>query len=645
MQVTCPNIIEFFETLGVDMEISNMSFSVSLDEGHGYEWGNRNSFSSLFAQKMNVLNPCFLKILRELTNFKDDVLRYLQEVEHNQNNGYSETLSDFIQSHGYSELFQKAYLVPICSSIWPSPIEEVMKFSVSSILSYFRNHHLFQFFNGPQWLTVRNHSHTYIKKVKEELESRGCQIRTRCAVKCVSKIENGCLVLCEDGSQEKYHGCIIDADAPDTLRMLGEEATHEEMRILGAFSYVYSDIFLHHDKDLMPKNQRAWGALNFHGTKDNKVCLTYWLNVLQKIDDDGLPFLLTLNPSRPPKSTLLKQSMGQPMPTVAASKALVELDHIQGKSGIWFCGSYRGYGFHEDGLKAGMVAANAMINRSYEILNNPKQMVPSLMEVGARSVVVRFLRDYIAIGTLILLEEGGTMFTFEGNTKKSPLKVYMKIHNPQFYWKIATKADLGLADAYINGDFSMVDKRKGLLHMLMIFIFNRDLKTFASKSNKRGWWTPMLSTAIIASAKYFYHHITRQNTLTQTRRNISRHYDLSNELFALFMDETMSYSCAIFKSADEDLKTAQMRKISSLIEKAKVDKKHEVLEIGCGWGTLAIEIVKQTGCKYTGITLSEEQLKYAEGKVKECGLQDQIRFLLCDYRQLPENFKFDRIIS
>ncbi|XP_076925374.1 uncharacterized protein LOC143588181 [Bidens hawaiensis] len=107
----------------------------------------------------------------------------------------------------------------------------------------------------------------------------------------------------------------------------------------------------------------------------------------------------------------------------------------------------------------------------------------------------------------------------------------------------------------------------------------------------------------------------------------------------------MSYSCARFKSEDEDLKTAQMRKIYSLIEKARVDKNHEVLDIGCGWGALTIELVKQTGCKYTGITISKEQIEYAESKVKEADLQDRIRFLLCDYRQIPDTRKYDRIIG
>lgn len=179
----------------------------------------------------------------------------------------------------------------------------------------------------------------------------------------------------------------------------------------------------------------------------------------------------------------------------------------------------------------------------------------------------------------------------------------------------------------------------------MIFIASRDKSVAASQSHKRGWWTPLFLTAGVASAKFFLRHILRRNTLTQARRNISRHYDLSNGLFSLFLDETMTYSCAVFKTENEDLKVAQLRKITMLIEKARIHSKHEVLEIGCGWGSLAIEVVKRTGCKYTGITLSAEQLKYAERRVKEAGLEDHINLLLCDYRQLPCSQKYDRIIS
>ncbi|CAL5416515.1 unnamed protein product [Camellia sinensis] len=569
--VTYPNMMKFFE-----------------NKGHGYEWGSRTGLSSLFAQKKNALNPYFWQMVREILKFKDDVLRYLEELESNPDIDRNETLGHFINSRGYSELFQKAYLVPVCASIWSCPAEGVMSFSAYSVLSFCRNHYLLQLFGRPQWLTVRWRSHDYVNKVREQLESRGCQIRTGCGVHSVSTIDDGCVITCEDGSQETYNGCIMAIHAPDALKMLGKQATYDEMRILGAFQFVNSDVFLHRDKNLMPKNPAAWSAWNFLGTMDNKVCVTYWLNVLQNLGETGLPYLVTLNPSHTPKHTLLKWSTGHPFPSVAASKASFELDHIQGKRGIWFCGAYQGYGFHEDGLKAGLVAAHGMLGKSCAVLNNPKHMVPSLIETGARLFVTRFLGQYISTGCLILLEEGGTIFTFEGTRKKCLLKVSLRVHNPQFYWKVATNADLGLADAYINGDFSVVDKNEGLQNLFMIFIANRDLKTSVSRfNNKRGWWTPLLFTACIASAKYFFQHVSRQNTVTQARRNISRHYDLSE---------------------DEDLK-------------ARINKEHEVLEIGCGWGSLAIEVVKRPGCKYTGITLSGEQLRFAEMKVKEAGLQ------------------------
>ncbi|XP_061356938.1 uncharacterized protein LOC133301323 [Gastrolobium bilobum] len=249
---------------------------------------------------------------------------------------------------------------------------------------------------------------------------------------------------------------------------------------------------------------------------------------------------------------------------------------------------------------------------------------------------------HFVLGCFRLLEEGGTIFTFERPEKKFSLKSVLRIHNPQFYWKVMTHADLGLANAYINGDFSFVDTDKGLLNFILILIANRDSNKL--KQN-RGWWTPVFFTAGLASAKFFIQHVLRKNTLTQARRNISLHYDLSNEFFSLFLDETMTYSCGVFKNEDEDLKDAQMRKISMLIEKARIAREHEILEIGCGWGSFAIEVVKQTGCKYTGITLSKEQLKFAENRVKDAGLKDHITFLLCDYRELPEKCKYDRIIS
>ncbi|KAG2636066.1 hypothetical protein PVAP13_2NG420300 [Panicum virgatum] len=641
-RVTYPNMLEWFEGLGVEMEISDMSFSVSTrlgTSGSRCEWGSRNGISGLLAQKSNAISPSFWRMIRE-------ILKYLEDRENNPDIDRNETLGQFIHSHGYSQFFQEAYLIPICVCIWSCPSQGVLGFSAFFVLSFCRNHHLLQLFGRPQWFTVKGRSHSYVHKVREELESMGCQIKTSCEIKSVSSSNGGLKVTTFDGSEEMYDRVIFGVHAPDALKLLGAEATHEELRILGAFQYVYSDIYLHCDKSMMPQSSSAWSSWNFRGTTNKGVCVTYWLNLLQNIESTDRPFLVTLNPPNIPDHVLLKWYTSHPVPSVAAAKASLELHQIQGNRGIWFCGAYQGYGFHEDGLKAGKSAAQDLLGKKSGLLVNPKQMVPSWTEAGARLLVARFLGQYVSVGNLVLFEEGGTMFSFGEAGKKCHAKSVLRVHDPMFYWKVATEADLGLADAYINGYFSFVDKREGLLNLFLILIANRDAnKSNSSGGSKRGWWTPLLLTAGVASAKYFLRHISRKNSVTQTRQNISQHYDLSNEFFSLFLDPSMTYSCAIFKTEDESLEAAQLRKVGLLINKAKVERDHHVLEIGCGWGSLAIQLVKQTGCKYTGITLSVEQLKYAQRKVKEAGLEDHISFMLCDYRQIPTHRKYDRIIS
>ncbi|OMO75756.1 Mycolic acid cyclopropane synthase [Corchorus olitorius] len=257
-------------------------------------------------------------------------------------------------------------------------------------------------------------------------------------------------------------------------------------------------------------------------------------------------------------------------------------------------------------------------------------MALSFMETIARSLFLKFYRQCISTGCITVKEEDGTVVTFGGSKEKCPLEVVLKVHNSgQFYWKLITEYDLGFADAYINGDCSFEDKEDGISNFIMLIIVNKESNTSISIAHEsRGWW---------ASGKFLLKHVLRQNTVKQARRNISHHYDVSNEFFQLFLDETMQYSCALFKTEDEDLKIAQQRKMSSLIEKARIRKGHEVLDIGCGWGSLAIETVKRTGCKYTGITLSEEQLKYAQALVKKEGLQG---FFRCCESLLAENGLF-----
>ncbi|GJN07741.1 hypothetical protein PR202_ga25599 [Eleusine coracana subsp. coracana] len=219
---------------------------------------------------------------------------------------------------------------------------------------------------------------------------------------------------------------------------------------------------------------------------------------------------------------------------------------------------------------AGKAAASDLLGKKCDLAVNIKVMVPSWTEAGARVLVGRFLKQYISIGNLSLIEQGGSTFSFGEVCQECSLKTVLQVHNPGFYWKVATEADLGLADAYINGYYSFVDNSEGLLNLLLILISNRD----ARKRSKIKLYKPGLVDSLACIL-------------------------WSNDFFTLFLDPSMSYSSGIFKTEGESLEQAQRRKISLLINK----------------------VVKETGCRYTGITLSDQQLVYAQRKVKEAGLE------------------------
>ncbi|CAN6197605.1 unnamed protein product [Urochloa humidicola] len=278
--MTSPNMMKWFEGLGVEVETSDMSFSASVrsGKGKGFEWGSHNGISGVLAQKSNLLSPRFWLVIREIFKFKNHALEYLED--HGRNADRNETLGQFIQSHGYSQLFQDAYLIPMCSCIWSSPSQGVLSFPALFVLSFLHDNHLLELFGRPRWLTIKGGSSSYVNKVREELENMGCQIKTCCEVKSVSEFKEGYRILEADGSEEMYDRIIFGLQAPDALKVLGTEATHEELRILGALQYIYCDVYFHCDESLMPHNSNAWSGRNFVGTSSG-VCVTYWLNLLQ----------------------------------------------------------------------------------------------------------------------------------------------------------------------------------------------------------------------------------------------------------------------------------------------------------------------------------------------------------------------------
>ena len=227
----------------------------------------------------------------------------------------------------------------------------------------------------------------------------------------------------------------------------------------------------------------------------------------------------------------------------------------------------------------------------------------------------------------ILVDANSKEYTIGKPKKDIPIK--LKILDKSLHYKLLLLPDLYFGEAYTNG--SVVIENGSITDFLEIAMKNigRGETNIYAKTIKKVFGT--------------YRYLTNFNFINRSKSNVAHHYDISEKLYDLFLDENRQYSCAYFKNDNDSLETAQKNKMNHIIKKLNLKNNQKVLDIGSGWGTLAIEIAKQSKCEVTGITLSENQLKYSQNKVKELNLENQVNFKLADYRELNE--KFDRVVS
>ncbi len=205
----------------------------------------------------------------------------------------------------------------------------------------------------------------------------------------------------------------------------------------------------------------------------------------------------------------------------------------------------------------------------------------------------------------------------------------VRVLNWDFFVRLLWDGDVALGDGWVAAQWESPD----LVAMLEFLILNREFLDDRSL----GW------TRSLAQALGRFRHWRRRNSLGGSRRNIAAHYDLGNSLYERFLDASMLYSCAFFEQPQSTLEQAQAAKLERLLRWSRLNPECHLLDIGCGWGTLAIEAARRFGCSVTGITLSQEQLDYALQKVAEAGLQDRVQLKLCDYRHVQG--RYDRIVS
>ena len=347
-----PNLRGLFGQIDVPYQNSEMSFAVSIDGGR-LEYGG-GSIPQLFAQKRNLLRPRFGRMVY-------DILRFFREAPALlEGDPGALSLGEYLKRNRYSDGFLYDHLLPMAAAIWSCPVQTMLEFPAASFARFFHNHGLMSVNDRPQWMTVTGGSREYVQRLTSPFADR---FRLGNAAVSVRRVPGGVMVRGSDGEETLYDQAILACHADQSLALL-QDSDAAERDILGQCRYQPNEAVLHCDPALMPKRRAVWSSWNYLAegeAYDREVAVTYWMNLLQGIDPTH-PLFVTLNPIRQPDpaKVFARISYSHPVFDGPAMRAQTELQTIQGTRGLWFCGAWDGYGFHEDGLKSGIAVALAL---------------------------------------------------------------------------------------------------------------------------------------------------------------------------------------------------------------------------------------------------------------------------------------------
>ncbi|AMC12443.1 NAD(P)/FAD-dependent oxidoreductase [Liberibacter crescens] len=349
-KINYPLLTRLFEYLSVPVLKSNMSFSVSIDNGW-LEYGTQNLYN-IFTQKMNFFSPSFWKMLFDILKFNAYAKQYLGKDP-------SFTLENCLDNLKVGLWFRYYFLLAMGGAIWSVPLSEMLNFPACTFIRFFDNHGLLSVNDHLQWYTIKNGSNEYIKLIIDKFKER---IRINHGVKQVWRDKDYVVIKDIHGNQENYHEVVFACHADHALAMI-ENPSGEEKEILSAFRYQSNRVVLHDDLSFMPKRKKCWASWVYLSENKNhsnpKVSVSYWMNNLQHLDTDQL-LIVTLNPGHEPKNVYNDYIFEHPVFDAIAIKNQSKIENIQGRDRFWFCGAYQGYGFHEDGLCSAVKMAKHM---------------------------------------------------------------------------------------------------------------------------------------------------------------------------------------------------------------------------------------------------------------------------------------------
>ncbi|MDB4594539.1 FAD-dependent oxidoreductase [Candidatus Pelagibacter sp.] len=343
-KITYPNLINFFKENDIEIEKSDMSFSVSV-KGTNIEYCGKG-LNGIFSNRGNLLNLKFIKMFFEIINF------YKRCEKLNSNNIEKITLGEYLTKIGKSKYFIDYHIIPMVSAIWSMPPFEASQMPLTFFLSFFKNHGLFKLKDRPQWYTVTNRSKTYVDKILSKVSG---EYFKNYEINKIIRDNNGVKVYY--GSENEffnYDKVVLASHADESLKIISD-ITNQEREILSNFKYKPNKAVIHSDENLMPLNKNAWCSWNSSLNPNNKEqsSVTYWLNQLQNLKTDKNIFL-TINPFVEIASDKIyhKIDFTHPYYDEKALQNQSNLKTIQNKNNTLFAGSYFGYGFHEDGIKS-----------------------------------------------------------------------------------------------------------------------------------------------------------------------------------------------------------------------------------------------------------------------------------------------------
>lgn len=345
-----PNLVALFDHLGVPTQASDMSFAVSLDNGL-FEYGS--SFSGYLAQRRNLARPSFLRMTHDILRFNRLAPQLLERCE-----DLRFTIGDFIREAGFGSAFRDKYLLPMAACIWSTPLGRVLDYPAQTFVRFFNNHGLLTVGPQLQWRTVSGGSRSYVERIVAPLRA---QARLATPATAVRRLPSGVQVRDAGGQWDHFDKVVMACHADQSLGLL-TDADGRERSLLGSFAYSKNEVWLHGDSGLMPRRRPVWSSWNYvsNGT-DRGVSVTYWMNRLQGLTD-RVPLFVSVNPERTPAphAAHARFMFEHPMYDAAAIQAQRDLHAIQGRRDTYFCGSYCGYGFHEDALSAGLDVAEQL---------------------------------------------------------------------------------------------------------------------------------------------------------------------------------------------------------------------------------------------------------------------------------------------